>query len=194
MIDRRHTLPGEFGYGPSLRRNKVGIKAPIHTPVRLGLPLRQRRAAHGAGPLRLRRPARATPERPRCRTGTEIDWSSCAREKNTEDLTSAIEFEHDREDTARMIETIREFSGPGAVFGQGLRPLSNQAHLGLERASRASLQSPATPRKRKGAQEGDGRHKANIMKFTDGLFLAVASEVAAEKPGIEFKRPHRGTT
>ena len=29
-------------------------------------------------------------------------------------------------------------------------------------------------------------HKANIMKFTDGLYLRVAREVAAENPDIEF--------
>ncbi len=30
-------------------------------------------------------------------------------------------------------------------------------------------------------------HKANIMKFTDGLFLEVAREVAKEYPDIEFE-------
>ena len=30
-------------------------------------------------------------------------------------------------------------------------------------------------------------HKANIMKFTDGLWLAVAMEVAKDYPGIEFE-------
>jgi isocitrate dehydrogenase (NAD+) len=30
-------------------------------------------------------------------------------------------------------------------------------------------------------------HKANIMKFTDGLFLRIAQEVAAEHPEIEFE-------
>ena len=29
-------------------------------------------------------------------------------------------------------------------------------------------------------------HKANIMKFSDGLFLAVAREVAKSYPDIEF--------
>ena len=30
-------------------------------------------------------------------------------------------------------------------------------------------------------------HKANIMKFTDGLFLATARKVSAEYPDIEFE-------
>ena len=30
-------------------------------------------------------------------------------------------------------------------------------------------------------------HKANIMKFSDGLFLAIAREVAREYPDIEFE-------
>ena len=30
-------------------------------------------------------------------------------------------------------------------------------------------------------------HKANIMKFTDGLFLHVAQDVAAENTDIEFE-------
>src|SRR5207249_2788212 len=29
-------------------------------------------------------------------------------------------------------------------------------------------------------------HKANIMKFTDGLFLQVAQEIAKEHPDIQF--------
>jgi isocitrate dehydrogenase (NAD+) len=40
--------------------------------------------------------------------------------------------------------------------------------------------------KKNGRRKVTAVHKANIMKFTDGLFLEVARQVAAENPGIEF--------
>ena len=38
-----------------------------------------------------------------------------------------------------------------------------------------------------GRKKVTAMHKANIMKFSDGLFLAVAREVAKEYPDIEFQ-------
>ena len=40
--------------------------------------------------------------------------------------------------------------------------------------------------RRNGRRKITAVHKANIMKFTDGLWLRVAREVAAENPDIEF--------
>jgi isocitrate dehydrogenase (NAD+) len=40
--------------------------------------------------------------------------------------------------------------------------------------------------KRNGRHKVTAVHKANIMKFTDGLFLEVAREVASRHPQIEF--------
>ena len=41
--------------------------------------------------------------------------------------------------------------------------------------------------RRNGRRKVTAVHKANIMKFTDGLFLRVAREVAEENPDIEFE-------
>ena len=41
--------------------------------------------------------------------------------------------------------------------------------------------------RRHGRRKVTAVHKANIMKFTDGLFLRVAGEVAEEYPDIEFE-------
>ena len=40
--------------------------------------------------------------------------------------------------------------------------------------------------RRNGRRKVTAVHKANIMKFTDGLFLHVAQDVAAENTDIEF--------
>ena len=41
--------------------------------------------------------------------------------------------------------------------------------------------------RRQGRHKVTAVHKANIMKFSDGLFLRVAREVAEEYPDIEFE-------
>ena len=38
-----------------------------------------------------------------------------------------------------------------------------------------------------GRRKVTAAHKANIMKFSDGLFLRTAQEVAKEYPDIEFE-------
>jgi isocitrate dehydrogenase (NAD+) len=162
----------------SLRRNKVGLKAPITTPIGSGF-----RSVNVA----LRR---------------ELDLYACVRpcksypgiktlhdrvdlvivRENTEDLYAGIEFEKDHEDTARLLELIREYR-PGAVFGEhvgiSIKPIS------IERSQRIIEYAFDYARKHK-RRRVTAVHKANIMKHTDGLFLSVAREVAARYPDIEF--------
>src|SRR5689334_17344200 len=91
----------------SLRKNQVGLKGPITTPVGSGfrsvnVALRKELDLYACV-----RPCKTYPGVPVPHTHTNIDLV-IVRE-NTEDLYVGIEFERDREDTARVIETIREF-------------------------------------------------------------------------------------
>ena len=162
----------------SLRKNKVGLKAPITTPVGHGF-----RSVNVA----LRR---------------ELDLYACVRpcktyagiktlhekvdlvivRENTEDLYAGIEFEKDHEDTARLVELIREYR-PGVSFGEhvgiSIKPIS------VERTTRIVEYAFDYARKYR-RKKVTAVHKANIMKHTDGLFLAVARDVAKRYSDIVF--------
>jgi isocitrate dehydrogenase (NAD+) len=74
---------------------------------------------------------------------------------------------------AELGSTVREDSGIS------IKPISI---FGTERI----VESAFDYAKRYGRSKVTAVHKANIMKFTDGLFLEVAREVASRHPQIEF--------
>jgi isocitrate dehydrogenase (NAD+) len=160
----------------SLRRTKVGIKGPTTTPVGSGF-----RSVN----VLLRK---------------ELDLYACIRpckayagvrtrfpetdivivRENTEDLYAGIEFEQGtpenaelREALARLGATVRDDAGIS------IKPISI---FGTERIVEAAFAYAES----KGRSKVTAVHKANIMKFTDGLFLSVAREVAERHPDIEF--------
>src|SRR5439155_590578 len=57
---------------------------------------------------------------------------------------------------------------------------------GLDPTQQSGSQGPADDRANK-RRKVTAVHKANIMKFADGLFLKIAREVAQEYPDIEFE-------
>ena len=72
--------------------------------------------------------------------------------------------------------------GYGAIrrdSGISIKPLS-------ETGTRQIVQFAFDYARRNGRRKVTAVHKANIMKFTDGLFLHVARDVAAENGDIEF--------
>jgi isocitrate dehydrogenase (NAD+) len=162
----------------SLRRNKVGIKAPITTPVGTGF-----RSVNVALRKELDLYACVRP----CRTFAGVaayhrNVDLVIVRENTEDLYAGIEFEKDKEDTARLMELIREYR-PGATFGAhagiSIKPIS------VER-SRRIVEFAFDYARKNGRRKVTAVHKANIMKFSDGLFLEVARQVAARNPDIAF--------
>jgi isocitrate dehydrogenase (NAD+) len=173
-----HGTPLPASVLESLRRNKVGIKAPITTPVGTGF-----RSVNVALRKELDLYACVRP----CKTyaGVPSHYSNVnlviVRE-NTEDLYAGIEFERDKEDTARLMELIREYR-PGATFGAhvgiSIKPIS------VER-SRRIVQYAFDYARANGRRKVTAVHKANIMKFSDGLYLEVAREVAKENADIAF--------
>jgi isocitrate dehydrogenase (NAD+) len=101
--------------------------------------------------------------------------------ENTEDLYAGIEFEHGTEGNAKVREllsqlgfTVREGSG------LSIKPISV---FGSERIVEAAFGYA----ERYGRRKVTAVHKANIMKFTDGLFLEVAREVASRHPEVPFE-------
>jgi isocitrate dehydrogenase (NAD+) len=177
QLERTGT-PLPEGVLDSLRRNRVGIKAPITTPVGGGF-----RSVNVALRKELDLYACVRPCRtyPGIRTLHEQIDLVIVRE-NTEDLYAGIEFEQDHEDTARVIELIREFR-PGARLGAhtgiSIKPISAEG-------SRRIVEYAFRYARENGRRKVTAVHKANIMKHTDGLFLQVAREVAGRHPDIGF--------
>jgi isocitrate dehydrogenase (NAD+) len=142
----------------SIKRNKVALKGPLTTPVGTGF-----RSVNVALRKQLDlyanvRPARNLPHIPSRYQNIDM---VLVRE-NTEDLYAGVEHMVGK-DAAESIKIIT-------------RPC-------CERISRYAFELA----KREGRHKVTAVHKANIMKCTDGLFLDVAREIAAEYPEIEFE-------
>jgi isocitrate dehydrogenase (NAD+) len=161
----------------SIKKNGVGIKGPTTTPVGSGF-----RSVN----VLLRK---------------ELDLYACIRpckayegvrtrypetdivivRENTEDLYAGIEFEKGSDENAKLraaLEDLGEHVRDDA--GISVKPISV---FGSERIVEAAFDyAEKNDRKKVTAA-----HKANIMKFSDGLFLEVAREVAKRHPDIEFE-------
>src|SRR5687768_8299125 len=161
----------------SIRDNGVAIKGPTTTPVGSGF-----RSVNVA----LRK---------------ELDLYSCQRpckayegvrtrfpetdiviiRENHEDLYAGIEYEMGSDDAATLRECI---SGLGSEIredaGISIKPISVYGTTRI-------VESAFKYAKDNGRKKVTAAHKANIMKFSDGLFLKTATEVAEKHPEIEFE-------
>ncbi len=152
----------------SIRTNKVAIKGPVTTPVGSGFRSVNVQLRKELDLFVNLRPAFSLPG-----TGaryTDIDLI-IVRE-NTEDLYAGVEFEEGSPEALELIEFC-EKSGAGFIrsdSGISLKPLSI---TGSERiVTWACDYALAHGRKKVTAV-----HKANILKYSDGLFLRIAREV-----------------
>ena len=161
----------------SIRRTKVALKGPVTTPVGSGfrsvnVALRKELDLYaGLRPCRIY-PGAPTPFR-------HVDI--IVVRENTEDLYSGIEFEKGTHQAAGLIELVSEMGqAVGKDSGFSLKMISE---TGSRRIVKFAFDYARSYRRRKVTAV----HKANILKFSDGLFLAVAREVAREHPDIEFE-------
>ncbi len=161
----------------SLRRNKVGLKGPITTPVGVGF-----RSVNVSLRKILDLYACLRP----CKTyeGVRSKYAGIdlviVRE-NTEDLYAGIEFQEASAEAAELIDFLaRKGSAVRSDSGISIKPISR---YGAERIVRYAF----TYARENGRHKVTAVHKANIMKFSDGLFLEVAREVARDYPDIEFE-------
>lgn len=161
----------------SLRRTRVGIKGPTTTPIGSGF-----RSVNVA----LRK---------------ELDLYMCLRpckayagvrtrfpeldivivRENTEDVYVGVEFQEGSAAASRLIGLLAE-------LGATVRPDSGLSVKPISRfGSRRIVEAAFDYARRNARRKVTAVHKANIMKFTDGLFLELAREVASENPTIEFE-------
>ena len=162
----------------SIKKNKVAIKGPVTTPVGTGfrsvnVTLRQVLDLYCC--LRPSRTFRGV------RTRFQ-DIDLVIIRENTEDLYAGIEFEKGTQEAQRVIHLIQELTGKAIRSDSGIsiKPISV---YGTERIVRYAFEY-ARGNKRK---KVTAVHKANIMKYSDGLFLETSRNVASKYPDIEFE-------
>jgi len=163
----------------SIRRNKVCLKGPLTTPVGKGFRSVNVAIRQALDLYSCLRPARSYPG-VRSRY-TDIDLV-IVRE-NSEDLYAGIEFEEGTPQTRMIIDSIAGLSKREIRLDSGIsiKPISKFAS---RRIARFAFEYALKNNRKKVTAV----HKANIMKFTDGLFLKVAREVAAEYEGrVQFE-------
>jgi isocitrate dehydrogenase (NAD+) len=102
--------------------------------------------------------------------------------ENTEDLYAGIEFENGSDEAERLRTFLaEELASPTRDdSGISIKPISV---FGSDRI----VESAFKYAEENGRRKVTAGHKANIMKFSDGLFLDVAREVATRHPDIEFE-------
>lgn len=162
----------------SIRKNKIALKSPITTPVGKGF-----RSVNVA----LRK---------------ELDLYACVRpcksyegvrsryknidlvivRENTEDLYAGIEFQKDTAEAKQVLELSAKLSGKPIRpdSGVSIKPISV---TGTERIVKYAFEYARKYKRKKVTAV----HKANIMKFSDGLFLEVARNVAKGYSDIQFE-------
>jgi isocitrate dehydrogenase (NAD+) len=142
----------------SLRRNKIGIKGPITTPVGKGF-----RSVN----IGLRK---------------ELDLFANVRPiKNLKDVESkftGVDMIVVRENTEDLYAGIEHNVGKDAA--ESIKIITREAS---ERICRYAFELARANKRKKVTAV----HKANVMKLTDGLFLECARKAASEFPDIQFE-------
>jgi isocitrate dehydrogenase (NAD+) len=156
----------------------VAIKGPITTPVGTGF-----RSVNVAlrKELDLYCCLRPCKWYPGVRSRYEnVDLVICR--ENHEDLYAGIEFEQGQPETLKLIDFLSDLSGKKIREDSGIsiKPISV---TGTKRIVTYAFEYARTS----GRKKVTAVHKANIMKFTDGLFLSTAREVAEGYPDIQFE-------
>jgi len=163
----------------SIRKNKVALKGPITTPIGTGF-----RSVNVAIRKELDLYACLRP----CKTYKGVrsrydDIDLVVVRENTEDLYAGIEFEEGKFETKNLITVIEKESKKKIRPDSGIsiKPISR---FGSERIVKFAFDHAV----KHGRKKVTAVSKANIMKFTDGLFFAVAREVAKAYEGrIEYE-------
>lgn len=162
----------------SIRKNKVAIKGPVTTPVGTGF-----RSVNVAMRKALDLYACVRP----CKTYYGVpsnfeDVDIIIVRENTEDLYAGVEFERGATETEELIKFINSKKGDVLKDDSGL-----SIKMITETGTRRIVKYAFEYARRYGRKKVTATQKANIMKYSDGLFLSVAREVAKDYPDIEFR-------
>ena len=161
----------------SIRKNKVALKGPVTTPIGTGfrsvnVALRQTLDLYAC-----LRPYKVYPGIKTPFKGVDI----VVVRENTEDLYVGIEFAKGDSGTRQLLALVHDATG---------KEIRKDSAVSLkvisQTASRRIVKFAFEYARQNGRKKVTAVHKANILKFSDGLFLDTAREVAKEYKGIEF--------
>jgi isocitrate dehydrogenase (NADP) (EC 1.1.1.42) len=162
----------------SIRTTKTAIKGPITTPVGSGF-----RSVNVAIRKELDLFANLRPAK--SMQGVKSYFENVdliVVRENTEDLYAGIEFQLGTAEVAQARNFLSQLAQ---------KPIREDAAIGVKPisdfGSRRIVKFAFDYARKNGRKKVTAVHKANIMKFTDGLFLEVARDVAQSYPDIEFE-------
>lgn len=153
----------------SIRKNRVCLKGPIITPIGRGFRSVNVAIRQALDLYACVRPAKSYP-------GVRSlykDIDLVVVRENSEDLYAGIEFAEGRTETKKLLKEIERFSQKKIRPDSGIS-LKSISKFASERIVRFAFDYAIRFKRKKVTCV----HKANIMKFTDGLFLNTAREVA----------------
>jgi isocitrate dehydrogenase (NAD+) len=159
----------------SIKQNGIALKGPITTPIGTGFRSVNVALRHELWLYACLRPCKKYRG---VRSRYENVDIVVVRE-NTEDLYAGIEYEAGSDEAAKAIEALNALQAKQIAPGSAIsvKPMSAEAS---ERIIRYAFEYARA----NGRREVAGVTKANIMKFTDGLFLSVFRDVSSEYPEI----------
>jgi isocitrate dehydrogenase (NAD+) len=160
----------------SIRKNKIGIKGPTTTPIGEGFRSVNVGLRQELGLYANLRPGKTI----KGVQSTFSDIDIVVVRENMQGMYSGVEFDAGKPETAEVIAKINELNkkkvDPTAAIS---------IKIITEEATRKIATFAYEYARANGRKKVTIVHKANIMKFSDGLFLRVAQEVAANYPDIE---------
>jgi isocitrate dehydrogenase (NAD+) len=162
----------------SIRSNRAALKGPIETPVTSGLrslnlTLRQELDLYANV-----RPCRLYPGVPSVYERVDL----VVIRENTEGMYTGFEFEMGTVAAKELIRFVEDTTGLRVPEDSGIS-IKTISQEGSERIVRFAFDWT----REHGRHKVTASHKANIMKFSDGLFLEVARRVASEQPDIQYE-------
>ena len=161
----------------SIKRNKVALKGPITTPIGKGFRSVNVALRKSLGLYACLRPCKSY-------KGVRSRYDNVdlvVVRENMEDLYAGVEFQKGSEGAQKVISLAEEM-GAGKIAEDSGISIKSISVSGTRRIVKWAFDYARAHHRRKVTAV----HKANILKFSDGLFLQVASEVAKEYPDIEF--------
>lgn len=161
----------------SIRKNGIGLKGPITTPVGGGfrsVNVGLRQALELYVNLRPGKTIKGVQS-----TFDNIDL--VVVRENMEDTYAGVEFDTGTPEAAEVISAINQRSE---------KQIADDAAISVKmitpEGSRRIVRYAFEYARKNNRKLVTAVHKANIMKYSDGLFLKIAQEVAQEYPEIEF--------
>lgn len=167
----------------SLRRTRCALKAPITTPVGTGFRSINVHLRQAFGLYACVRPCK---QYPGVRSFfSEVPVNLVIVRENTESLYAGIEFERGKPETIGLIDYINAHCERQVKTGRdetGITIKSTSVS-----ASERIIRYAFDYARQNGRRKVTSVHKANILKFTDGLWLEVSRRIAQEYRDIEFE-------